>query len=252
MSWLRVIYRLTLLATATLMAATPLMLTHPIRRFAPRWQTALRNRIFRTWSWAFARTVGMRVEVVGEPPAGAFFLVVNHVSYMDVPLLGGAVDAAFVAKADLRRWPLLGAIFGWADTIFIDRSRKRDVVRVMARMAECRDRGLGVLVFPEGTSGNGDEILRFRPSLLEYPASHDLPVRYAVIRYQTPPGWPPARDTVCWWGNAPFIPHFPRLLRMPGFDAVLEFGPESHHDADRKALATTLRDAMEERFRPCS
>lgn len=248
MSRPRAFLRILLLVSLTLVCYMALLLILPLRRLAPHWRTRLRNRVFRTWSRGFGRIVGMRVALRGTPPIGSFFLVTNHVSYMDIPLLAMFVDAAFVAKVDLRGWPFLGHAFHTAETIFIDRGRKRDVVRVMREIEAAHTRGLGVVVFPEGTSGNGEEILPFKPSLLESAAVRDLPVCWACITYRSPPGWPRARDTICWWGDTPFLPHFLEFVRLPWFEAVLEFGQETFHDPDRKLLAERLRTAMLERF----
>jgi len=248
MSYFRATWRALLIVALTLLSATILVLTAPFKLVAPAWQLRARNWVFRTWGRNFCRITGMRLEIRGPIPEGSFFLISNHSSYMDIPLLGSAVDAAFVGKADLRKWPLLGQIFGIADTIFIDRGKKRDLVRVMEQIGRNRERGLGALVFPEGTSGSGEEILRFKPSLLQFAAERDLPVHWAVISYRTPPGWPPARDIVCWWGNTPLFPHFPRFLRLPYYEAVLEFGEATHHHPDRKILAEKLHGAMAERF----
>jgi len=244
----RAFLRILLLVSLTLISHATLLVIAPCRRLAPGWRKRVRNRIFRTWSRGFARCVGMRVELRGTAPTGPFFLVANHLSYMDIPLLGAALDAAFVAKADLRGWPLVGHAFHCADTIFIDRASKRDLMRVMSVIEAAHASELGVVVFPEGTSGNGDGILPFKPSLLEYAATRDLPVHYACITYRSPPGWPPARDAICWWGDTPFLPHFLELLRLPWFEAVLEVGPQTVHDPDRKLLAERLRGAMLERL----
>lgn len=248
MSRLRALLRAFLLVCLTLISHATLLVIAPFRRLAPRWRQRLRNRVFRTWSRGFARLLGMRVEIRGTPPTGSFFLVANHLSYMDIPLLGAALDAAFVAKADLRGWPLVGHAFDCADTIFIDRGRKRDLMRVMDVIEAARASGLGVVVFPEGTSGSGDGLLPFKPSLLEYAATRDCPVCWACLTYRSPPGWPTARDTICWWGDTPFLPHFLDLVRLPFFEAVLEFGPQTLHDPDRKLLGERLRAAMLERF----
>lgn len=209
-----------------------------------------RNWAFRLWGRGLCRIFGMRIEVEGTPPCGAFFLVANHLSYLDIPLIATQVDAAFVAKSDLRHWPGLGAIFGAADTIFIDRSRKRDVVRVMQMVDKEIRKGLGVLLFPEGTSGKGDEILKFKPSILEFACVQKMPIHWVTLHYEAPQGELPAQRSVCWWGNEGFLPHYRRLVALPQFRAVLRFGSEPVAHDDRKVLAESLRLAMIERFTP--
>ena len=246
---LRAFLRVPAILFVTLFAHGTIVFASLLQPLAPRLRRRLRNAAFRRWGRQMCRILGARVAVEGRPPTGRFILVANHVSYVDIMVLATAVDGTFVAKADLRGWPLLGWIFRTADTIFIDRARKKDLLRVLEQVETCLDRDLGVMIFPEGTSGKGDEILRFKPSLLELAASEEVPVHYAVLRYQVPPAWL-THQTVCWWGDAPFLPHFFKLLDLPRFDASLRFGSEPIRAADRKALAERLRAAMMQHFTP--
>lgn len=249
-STFRILLRGLRLASVTAVGSCVVLALHLLRRWAPVRAQRLRNRVFRFWARDFCRAVGMRVRVQGRGPVGRFFLVCNHVSYTDIPLLASQVDTAFVGKADLRRWPLLGLAFRATDTIFIDRGRKRDLLRVLELVRRCLERGLGVTVFPEATSTKGETILRFKPSLLQLAAKNKQPVHYATLSYRTPPGWPPAHQLVCWWDGTPFLRHLLRLLAAPGFEARLEFGPEPISDSDRKVLADRLQAAMERSFQP--
>jgi 1-acyl-sn-glycerol-3-phosphate acyltransferase len=192
----------------------------------------------------------MRIRVEGEAPQGRFFLVANHQGYTDIMLLGSQVHAAFVAKADLKSWPLLGTIFASADTIFIDRRRRKDLLRVITVIEKALDRNLGILLFPEGTSGRGDCVLPFKPALLQLPVSQGFPVYYAALTYTTGIPESPAQETVCWWGDTSFVPHIMQLLRLPGFDATIRFGREPIACADRKELAGQLHEAMSQTFTP--
>jgi len=207
-------------------------------------------RMAQIWARCFVLILGMRVQVEGEPPTGAFLLVSNHLSYVDVMLLASRVRAAFVAKSEIRGWPVLGALAASGGTLFVDRGRNRDLVRVSEQIQQTLDRGLGVILFPEGTSTPGSEVAAFRSSLLEPAARLELPVRYASIHYQTPEGEPLASEAVSWWGGMTLGPHVLELLRMPGFEARLVFGEESICDSDRKTLAAKLHTAVSERFVP--
>lgn len=246
----RALIRAFLIALLTLVGQTLVFVSRPLRRVANGLQLRWRNLLFRRWGRAFLRLAGARVEITGEAPEGRFLLVVNHLSYLDIPLIAAAVDGAFVAKADLRGWPLLGWIFATLDTIFIDRGRRRDVVRVLRLVDRARQRGLGIVIFGEGGIGNCDEIRPLKPSLLELAAQRQEPVHYATLSYATPPGSPPAREAVCWLDGSPFGAHFLRMLRLPRFDAVLRFGPEPIVESDRKRLAQELRAAMQEQYTP--
>ena len=247
---LRALVRTLLILALTIVSYGGVVLARLLSLASKKWGLALRNAVFRIWARGLSRFFGMRVRVEGEPPRGRFFLVANHVSYVDIVLLASHLDIAFVAKSDLRAWPALGRIFEAADTIFIDRSRKRDVVRVMNLVGREVDRGLGVLLFPEGTSGKGDELLPFKPSLLEFACTRDLPVHWATLHYRTPATELPASQAVCWWGDEGIVPHFKRLIVLPYFEAVIRFGNEPVAHGNRKELAEALHSKMLEAFEP--
>ena len=132
---------------------------------APR----LRARLFRWWARGLLRLLDIQVEVRGPLPPPGVALVANHLSYLDVVVLGSLVDATFVAKADVARWPGLGPLAARVGTIFLDRTRKRDLLRVIPRVEARLRAGETVVFFPEGTSSAGRELLRFHPSLFEAP-----------------------------------------------------------------------------------
>ena len=110
--------------------------------------------------------------------------------------------------------------------------------------------GLGIVVFPEGTSTKGAEVRRFLPSLLETPARGGHEVSWAAITYATPEGELPAHLSVCWWGDAPFLPHALELAALPRVRARIVFGEERFHSSDRKELAEQLHRAISGGFVP--
>lgn len=222
------------------------------RLLGPARRQRLRNWVFRTWARRTTATLGMRVEVRGPAPQPPFFLVSNHLGYLDIILLATAVDAVFVSKAEVRNWPLFGRICHDAETIFVDRGSRRDVLRVHREMRRVFDLGYGVVVFPEGTTTAGDRILPFKPPLLEFPAGEGLPVHVAVISYATPPDLPTAQQAVCWHGDIPFAPHFLGLLRLRELRATIDFASSAILDEDRKLLATRLHAEVTARFTPLS
>ena len=233
-----------LLAQATTL---PLRAYRRLRGAGPcagRWRT----RLFQVWARSIGRVLGMRAEVRGVPPEPPFILVANHLSYVDVILLGSHLPCVFVAKSEVASWPLAGALCKAADTVFIDRGSKRDMPRVMERIEEILRDGRGVVVFPEGTSTKGDGVAPFRPGLLEAAARADRSVSYAALSYSTPPQAAPAHVAVCWWGDARFFPHLIELLKLPRFEATLTFGAEPIRATDRKVLATRLRAAVQQQF----
>lgn len=202
------------------------------------------------WGRSLAALFGMRIRVEGRPPEEAQLIVSNHLSYMDIVLLGATLRCTFVSKAEVAGWPFIGLAARSAGTLFLDRARKRQLPEVAARMQERLAAGQGLVLFPEGTSTGGDRVLPFRSALLEPAASGGIPVGFASLHYRTPPGWPPAQESVCWWGEMTLAPHVLNLLRMPGFDATVAFGSEPLVASDRKLLAAKLHRAVSELFRP--
>jgi 1-acyl-sn-glycerol-3-phosphate acyltransferase len=190
-----------------------------------------RNRMVRAWARSLARCFGMRVTVEGTPPAGGFLMVSNHVGYVDILLLSQFVDVAFIAKSEVRDWPGLGVLASSVGTIFIDRASRRDAVRVKAVIDQALSTGLGVLLFPEGTSGDGRDVLPFKPALLDGAARSGLPVHYAAITY--------AQPEVAWVGDITLVPHAWTLLQLPHIDVKLQFCG-TVVASDRKELADRL------------
>ncbi|MEM6797430.1 MAG: 1-acyl-sn-glycerol-3-phosphate acyltransferase, partial [Acidobacteriota bacterium] len=110
--------------------------------------------------------------------------------------------------------------------------------------------GLGLIVFPEGTSTRGSDILPLRPSLLQYAVDRKAPVYWATLVYLTPEGEMTPSRAVCWWGNEDLLPHVRRLLALSRVDVTLTFGAVPEQADNRKALAEGLRGAMLDSFTP--
>lgn len=192
----------------------------------------------------------MKIEVFGEPPPPPFFLVSNHLSYTDVPALRVILEGVFVAKGEMENWFLAGRIVRDMGTIFINRQNRRDIPRAGEEVIEKLNEGEGVIVFPEGTSTKGEEVLPFNSSFLEFAAKSDLAVSYASISYQTPDGEPKASDVVCWWEDISFGAHLWRLFKLRGFTATVTFGENPIANPNRKVLAHELREKVKEKFIP--
>lgn len=253
MSRLRFALRLLLALAVTLRDFLAAALGAAVYRRSPRRRGAWRDRVLRRWGRSMLAAFGGRLEVAGTPPSPPFLLVSNHVSYVDIFVCGAAVPGSFVAKTELGGDGMVGAVCRSGGVVFIDRAAKRDLLRVKREVERELAAGSGVLIFLEGTTGSGRELLPFKPSMLEVAAVAQLPVHYATISYETPPGAPPASELVCWWGDVAGGDHARRLLAARGgFTARISFGPTPVHGDDRKQLAAHLREAMTARFTPCA
>jgi 1-acyl-sn-glycerol-3-phosphate acyltransferase len=178
--------------------------------------------------------------------------VSNHLSYLDILVLGARLGPTFISKHEIADWPVLGHLARATGTIFVNRERKRDAVRVLDAIDRAVSRGGGVVLFPEGTSHKGDRVYPFKPALLEWAAQRGYPVHAASLRYATGDPAHPATDVVCWWGDATFGPHALRLLTLPRVHATIAFAREPVVERDRGALALRLHRVMEDRFTPVS
>ena len=220
-----------------------------VRVFIPN-KIHARQVTFGAWAMSFARISKMTIEVIGTPPKPPFFLVTNHLSYTDIGALRSVVKSVFVAKAEVETWFLAGRICRDMGTVFIDRKNRRDIPRAGELIIERLDAGEGVIVFPEGTSTKGEEVLPFNSSFLEFAARKDIPVHYAAITYRTPDGEMPAHVAACWWEDISFFAHLWRLFKVTGYTATITFGETPIQNADRKLLASELRDRVAEKFEP--
>lgn len=209
-----------------------------------------RQIVFRTWARCFGALAGMKIEVIGKPPQPPFFLVSNHLSYVDIMALRAVVTGVFVAKAEIGEWFLAGRMVRDMGNVFINRRNRRDIPRAGEEIIEKLNGGEGVIVFPEGTSTKGEDVLPFNSSFFEFAARTDLPVSYVSISYRTPPGSPPASRMVCWWDETTLTEHMFRLFSLGEFTAVLNFGEEPILNTDRKLLASKLRQKVREKFIP--
>jgi 1-acyl-sn-glycerol-3-phosphate acyltransferase len=220
-----------------------------LRIFIPN-KVYWRQLAFLSWTKSFVFLSGMDIEVIGTPPKPPFFLVTNHLSYVDVAALRAVVTGVFVAKVEVSQWFVAGRIVRDMGVIFIDRKNRRDIPRAGEKIIERLNDGEGVIVFPEGTSTKGEDILPFNSSFLEFASKTDLPVSYASIGYRTPEGEPPASAMVCWWDETSFMQHLFRLFTMKRFTAIITFGEEPIVNPDRKQLAAELRQRVREKFIP--
>lgn len=165
-------------------------------------------------------------------------IVCNHLSYLDIPVIGAVVPTIFVSKAEVRRWPYLGSLARCAGTLFLNRESRGHVAEIARRFQSIVDGGTLITVFPEGTSSGGDRVLPFRPSLLEPAVANAWPVTPAWITYELEDGT--VIDDVAYWRDMTFGPHFLNLLSKRWILGRVTFGSPVHGIRDRKELARRL------------
>ncbi len=203
----------------------------------------------RTWARWSLKCIGARMELRGSPPDGPFLVAANHLSYLDIYVLGLLFPGRFVAKSEIAGWPLLGWMAQGVGTLFVNQSARRDVVRVAAEMDRTLRNGVSVLLFPEGRASGGDRLYPLKSSLFAPAAQGELPVLPVCLHYRAPGApWGEAWS-VAWWGGMPLWPHVWRLLHLPEVHVRVSWA-QVRRRAERKRLCDEVCRDLEGLFEP--
>lgn len=210
--------------------------------------------VFARVFWAvFAFLIGLRVRVVGAPRAAGHgrrvIYTSNHSSWLDIPVLGGRIDACFVAKDSIERWPGVSLVAKLGRTVFVSRKRTSSG-RERDDMASRLVAGDDLMLFPEGTSSDGSRVLPFRSSFFALAEGEDPPLIQPVsVVYDRLSGLPAKRSTrpvFAWYGDMDLASHFWKLAQCRGMRATILIHPalDPKDFRNRKALAQAAWDAV--------
>jgi lyso-ornithine lipid O-acyltransferase len=202
---------------------------------------------FARFYWAMvSRLLGLRVRVAGNLASTAggrpVVFVANHSSWLDIPVLGGRLDACFVSKDDVARWPVVATVARLGRTVYVSRQRgatgrERNAMRT--RLAS----GDNLLLFPEGTSSDGSRVLPFRSSFFAIAEGADPPLIQPVSLVYDRLGWLPtgraSRPVFAWYGDMDLASHFWRFAQHSGLRVTILLHPplDPSRFANRKALS---------------
>jgi len=207
----------------------------------------LRRRIHRAPVARFcfgnaSRCLGFRMRLQGEPAREPVLFVSNHISWSDIPVLGGQAPLRFLSKAEVGRWPVIGWLARQAGTLFITRGGGR-AGAARAEIAATLKAGESVLVFPEGTTSSGLTVLPFHSRLLRAAADAAVRIQPISIAY-TRDGRPD--HLAPFIGEDEFQTHLLRMLRHPAVEVTVTFHPPRSVTADLAwdELAKELRDTV--------
>ncbi len=209
-----------------------------------------RGRRVTAWAGRLTRLAGVRVVLKGRPPLvrgqGAL-IVANHVSWLDIYVLHSLLFTRFIAKAEVRQWPLIGWLAQMTGTLFLERTKKSDAARMNQEMAEHLRSGECLALFPEGTTTDGSEVKAFYPSLFNPALAAGAQVWPVLIRYLDMGGEPTL--AAAYHDHTTLLQSVMRVLRSSGIQAEVSFLPPiSASGGHRRELAlaaeTAIRDAL--------
>ena len=198
------------------------------------------------------RLLRIHVRVVGEPLRDrAVLFVSNHVSWVDILVIGSIMPVAFVAKREVASWPLVGVTAKMQRTVFVDRTRRHRTSQAIGEIVKRLTSGTPVVLFAEGTSSDGNRVLPFRSALLGAVEEAGAQVERGIllqpmsVGYTCLHGIPMGRQhrpLVAWYGDLDFMPHIKALIARGAVDAVVSYGEPVAADgtADRKAMTKSL------------
>jgi 1-acyl-sn-glycerol-3-phosphate acyltransferase len=227
----------------------------PWQETAVRFKLKRRKTFPRRYHRFLCRLFGIRVTVLGRPiQSSGVLMVANHSSYFDILVFSAAARVSFIAKHEVAKWPLFGTLARLQETVFIERERRSQTVEARDMIRKRLLDGDALVLFPEGTSDDGNSVRPFKSALLgaaEVELGTDaqgrvrhVPIQPVSIAYVGLYGLPMSRDMrplVAWYGDMDLVPHLWEALKTGPIEAVVEFHEPLSLDTekDRKALAGT-------------
>jgi 1-acyl-sn-glycerol-3-phosphate acyltransferase len=217
-----------------------------------RWQIV--SRLARSFNLILRSVLNIKVTVAGEDghlERGGYVIISNHMSYVDGIVLGSIFPIVFVSKRELKSWPIVGQWNTLCGTIFINRQKKGLVAARVHEITRKLAQQANILLFPEGTSTNGEQMLPFQTAPLAAPLRNRSMIVPATLVYTSINDEPVTarnRDLVYWYGDMDFLTHFWKLLSLREVDALVTIQPKidcfryEDNSAGRKRLAKDCYD----------
>ena len=211
----------------------------------PRLGVEQRQMRVQAWSRGMLRRIGIELVVKGQPDMrGPLMLVANHISWLDITSLHAARFCRFVSKADIAQWPFIGKLASGIGTLFLERTSRRDAMRVVHHMASSLRAGDVLAVFPEGTTSDGRSLLPFHANLFEAAIVANVPVQPVALQFidriTGQPSFAP-----CYINDDTLMGSVWRTLTTPGITVVINFGELQWAEGrDRRTWALAVSEAV--------
>ncbi len=203
----------------------------------------------RVWARGASRLAGIRVKVIGDP--GQFksgLIVSNHLGYLDIPAHASVFAIRFAPKAEMKYWPFLGQMTSLGRPVWIDRKSPTKAKKTEEIMVETMRNGISMLVYPEGTSTDGEHgLLPFKSTPFAAAAELSLPIQPTLLFYR---GFPDDGKPLAWFGSQSLLPHIWRTLGRKRVEVDVHILPviTPYSGENRKELALRVHEIMEKEY----
>jgi 1-acyl-sn-glycerol-3-phosphate acyltransferase len=197
------------------------------------------------WCVGLLHCLGISVHTTGSVRSGPVLVVANHISWLDIMAIIAAHPVRFVSKSDVKHWPVLGWIVACGGTLFIEREKKRDALRVVHHIAEALKAGDALAIFPEGTTADGHTLLPFHANLLQAAIATETPVQPIALRYSD------ATSTIsaaaAYVGDTTLLQSLWMVASASKLSVSVQvLPPEGTRHLDRRALTEKVRGEIEQ------
>lgn len=211
----------------------------------PQLNPQQREARVQVWATQLLRIWDIELEVRGQPVVmGPTLMVCNHISWLDIVVIHATRHCRFVSKSELREWPLIGTLATGAGTLYIERENRKDAMRMVKEMAGALKDGDVLAVFPEGTTGDGLDMLTFHANLIQSAIEGLAPVQPLAVQFidtQSQSISMAARYV----GDDTLLASIWSTLNARGLKAVVNFGhPELSQGKNRRDWANDLREQV--------
>jgi 1-acyl-sn-glycerol-3-phosphate acyltransferase len=212
-----------------------------------RWKVI--SRLNRNFTLLLRMILNIKITVTGDEgqlERGGYVIIANHVSYVDGIVLGSIFPILFVSKREVKSWPIIGQWNTLCGTVFINRQHKEEAGSLVEEISHKLKHEANILLFPEGTSTNGEKMLPFQTVPLAAPLRNRSIIVPATIAYKSLDDAPVTaanRDAICWYGDMDFLTHFWQLLGHRSIEVLVTIQPKiecfryKDDSAGRKKLA---------------
>jgi len=203
-------------------------------------------RYVEVWARGMLAVMGIQVRVKGHPAPGPVLMAANHISWLDILVMHAACHCRFVAKSEIRAWPVVGVLTTGGGSLYIERSSNRDAMRVVHQMADALRQGQVLAVFPEGGTGDGVNLLPFHANLLQAAISADAPIQPIALQFLEASSGEPS-FAPCYHNQDTLLSSLWRTLCAPPLLAQVRYGATQMADGRNRrewaqALQATVAD----------